>query len=186
MKKSVEERFWKKVDRSGGKDACWLWLAGFRKKGQKYGAFYIRERKNNVPAHNIAFLLMNGYLSKGKIIMHSCDNPPCCNPAHLFEGTPKDNSDDKVKKGRQSKGLLHSLALMKNRPSGNSHYSRINPEKLARGETHGLAKLTPEIVMAIRKEYVPRKISSIFLAQKYNIDPSNVMCIVHRKTWVHI
>lgn len=46
-------------------------------------------------------------------ILHECDNPRCVNPLHLFEGTDKDNSDDKVKKGRQAKWKKHGMLISK-------------------------------------------------------------------------
>lgn len=112
------ERFWAKVDVRGA-DECWPWKAGCFDGG--YGAFYVAGK--TVRAHRFSFVLSNGPLDDGRKALHSCDNPPCCNPAHLFEGSNKDNVDDRHKKGRD-----------------------------AVGEGHGRAKITSAQVIAIRED----------------------------------
>lgn len=89
-------RFWSKVDRSGGPDACWPWLAGMR---GKYGQFWFEGK--NIGPHVFSFMLANGKKPKGGLVCHSCDNPICCNDTHLFDGTYQSNMTDKVLKGRQ-------------------------------------------------------------------------------------
>lgn len=91
------ERFWEKVDRRSP-DECWPWL-GRARTSFGYGAFAIgRDRANR--AHRIAWELTNGPVPVGLSALHRCDNPPCCNPAHLFLGTQADNIADMVAKGR--------------------------------------------------------------------------------------
>jgi hypothetical protein len=78
---------------------CWPWKGGMNNKG--YGKFKFLGK--TVSAHRIAFLFEYGYLpKKPHEVCHTCDNPPCCNPTHLFEGTRSDNMRDCVKKGRSS------------------------------------------------------------------------------------
>lgn len=88
-------RFWEKVKKRGP-DECWEWSAG--KNAQGYGKIRI----NGCPegAHRVAWSLVNGPIPEGKIVMHKCDNPSCCNIAHLEIGTYGDNVRDMVKKGR--------------------------------------------------------------------------------------
>lgn len=97
MKKSYEESFWEKVDKTEG---CWLWTAA--KNGGGYGAFFRKDgRFGTNMAHRIAFQLAYGAIPDGMIIMHTCDNRACVNPAHLVPGTHQDNVDDMVRKGRK-------------------------------------------------------------------------------------
>lgn len=95
------ERFWEKV-RVRQPDDCWEWMAHTQHGG--YGVFWTgAERGIKTTAHRFAFELHTGSPAPDGIhVCHSCDNPPCCNPAHLFLGTPSDNMRDMVKKGRDN------------------------------------------------------------------------------------
>lgn len=102
---TLAERFWPKVDRRGP-DECWPWLA-FR-KANGYGS--INEAGHDghpLQAHRVAWELTHGPIAEGLFVCHRCDNPPCCNPAHLFLGTHEDNVGDMVKKDRVSHGEKH-------------------------------------------------------------------------------
>lgn len=90
---SVEERFWPKVDKSGD---CWTWTASLSRSG--YGGFGFRGKVWK--AHRVSYVLAYGEIPDGAHILHSCDNPPCVNPAHLRAGTRSDNMQDKVRRGR--------------------------------------------------------------------------------------
>src|SRR5258708_39753114 len=92
------ETFWARVDMSGGPDACWPWTKGCGTFG--YGLVFRVEDGRNVPAHCVAWELVNGPLPPGDFGLHSCDNPPCCNPRHIFPGTQVDNLRDRNQKGR--------------------------------------------------------------------------------------
>lgn len=101
MKISAEQRFWSKVDKSGGADGCWPWTRGKSKRG--YGYFYANGRYTY--GHIFSFELANGYSVPE--VRHSCDNPPCCNPKHLLGGTHRDNIRDTNERGHQPKGETH-------------------------------------------------------------------------------
>lgn len=91
------ERFWAKVDRRGPDD-CWEWTAGCNRKG--YGKFSLDGATRQ--SHRISWELANGQIPEGLCVLHRCDNPPCCNPAHLFLGTHADNHADRSLKGRHA------------------------------------------------------------------------------------
>lgn len=91
---SVKEKFWDRVDMSDP-DGCWEWQSGFC---GKYGSFYHEGERQ--PAHRVSFELTNGPIKTGLKILHSCDNPRCCNPAHLSQGTQQKNISDAFKRGR--------------------------------------------------------------------------------------
>ena len=94
--KTLNERFWDKVDKTEG---CWLWMASLC--GHGYGAFVLRRGKH-MQAHRFSWMIHNGPIPKGMCVCHHCDNPRCVNPEHLFIGTVKDNTQDMIKKGRKA------------------------------------------------------------------------------------
>ena len=98
MAKTTEERFWEKVAKL--RSGCWEWTAACSSYG--YGTFFFEGR--NQPAHRVSWVLHRGPIPDGLLVCHTCDNPPCVNPAHLFLGTHQDNAEDKVKKGRHTWG----------------------------------------------------------------------------------
>lgn len=106
----MSDRFWAKVDQSGGDDACWPWVGAIHRPSPKahgkggygkFGAGASREDRRTVYAHRLAWELANDReIPAGMLACHRCDNPPCCNPAHIFIGTPKENLQDMSRKGR--------------------------------------------------------------------------------------
>lgn len=94
----IESRFWSKVNRSGGPDACWPWMGTRILSG--YGQIW--ENGKHRPATHIALRLAGRPLAPGEQACHQCDNPPCVNPAHLFAGSRSDNVQDMVAKGRMN------------------------------------------------------------------------------------
>jgi len=93
--KSIEERFWEKVDKNC-KNGCWEWLASDNQDG--YGRFIINGRAEQ--AHRVSWGLYYGEIPVGLCVLHHCDNPKCVRPDHLFLGTKGDNMQDMRDKNR--------------------------------------------------------------------------------------
>ena len=151
------KRFWTKIEKGQNENDCWKWLAGKHKFG--YGKIKIYGK--TMGAHCFSFILHNGKIPIGKLILHSCNNPECCNPLHLYAGTYKDNSNDMIKADSQIKG-----------------------------ENVNTAKLNKEQVLKIRKLYQSNKYTLKKIALLFRIGISTVHHIVTNnkkyKHWKHI
>jgi hypothetical protein len=167
---TVEERFWSFVDKSPGHGPngdCWIWHGGKRKG---HGAFTPRKGEMWC-AHRFSYFLAHGHIDQSLLVLHSCDNRPCVNPAHLRQGTQADNIRDMHKRGREA--------------SGDKHGSKTHPESRPRGEQCSYAKLTAEIVREIRSD-AASGVSHAELARRYGISRPMVIFIVQRKQWAHV
>lgn len=167
---------------AGKADECWLWTAARSDRG--YGKFRIRALK--MRAHRVAYMLHHGEVPDDLCVLHSCDNPPCCNPAHLFLGTHKTNAEDRDAKGRGAKGdrngsRLHPERLVR----GLKSPWHTCPEKMARGERVNTAILTADQVIEIRRLKTQGN-SGPALARRFGCSISNIFAIVWRKNWKHI
>ncbi len=77
---------------------CWEYTGAMDSKG--YGSIGTGGRSKADRAHRVSWRLHHGEIPAGMYVCHRCDNPPCCNPAHLFLGTVQDNNADREAKGR--------------------------------------------------------------------------------------
>lgn len=93
-----------RIDRSGGPDACWTWTgARLKRKCGEYGVVWVEGKAKK--AHRVVWEAAFGRIPDATpMVLHRCDNPPCCNPAHLFLGTSTDNARDRDQKGRRRGG----------------------------------------------------------------------------------
>lgn len=155
---NVKHRFWSKVDILEP-NKCWLWQGHRSKAG--YGALAVAGKK--VRAHRIAYVLEHGEINEGLFVCHTCDNPPCVNPVHLFAGTPADNVTDMMAKGRNVRAPRDE--------------SLVNH---ARGVDGSRSKLTRQ---QVREIFLDRRMQ-IEIAKDYGISNSAVCLIKGRRTYL--
>lgn len=180
LKQSEIDRLWAGVDKDGPIQShvphlgqCWVWTK--HTYGRGYGRIQIR--RTGIAAHRLSWFIHNGEIPSGQLVLHRCDNPLCVRPEHLFIGTNMDNTRDSIEKGRFRTTGASGLR--------NARYTK--PERTARGDRSGAAKLTSEDVLEIRKMLTNRKRGVIAsLARKYNVNVSTIWDIEWRVTWSHL
>lgn len=150
--------FWSRVQRPSV-EGCWPWTGYKNDRG--YGVFRYAKSKA-IKTHRLAYALDKGAIPEGMIVCHSCDNPPCCNPAHLWLGTYADNNRDRNEKGRT-------------RTPFSSGYAGPRPAR----EGHGSAKLTEAAVNDIRSS----SSSGAQLARAYGVSESTISRVRAGTTW---
>jgi hypothetical protein len=170
MTQSRIDLFWSGVA-VRGEAQCWLWIRGIDTNG--YGIFQVHEAgidarpRRSRRCHRIAYALYHKREPTG-FVCHSCDNPTCCNPNHLFEGTPTDNVWDRERKGR-----------------GNNPHQRLTKEQVVE-----IRKLYPPPTDKLRPrgkskhtDGTPRYAD---VAQQYGVDTTSIERIANNKSWRHI
>lgn len=131
-------------------DSCWEWNGVIANTG--YGA--LKYKGKIVGVHRLSWLIHKGEIPPGDFVLHHCDNRKCSNPDHLFLGTPKDNTQDMLKKNRNR----HCNQLSKN------------------------AKLTRDKAKIIKK-LLEDGISQFAIAREYGVSRGTIQDIHRRKTW---
>lgn len=151
--------FWDFVDRSQGQDACWPWLGWRNALGYGILQHGPRGQSKKFRATHIALDYATGawpIQRPGDMVRHRCDNPCCCNPAHLLVGSNADNVADMVARGRQARGAgAHS------------------------------AKLSDADIRDIRRAHLAGE-TLRSLAARYGVAHTNIWAIVKRVSWKHL
>lgn len=150
---------------SGG---CRVWMG--RRDRKNYGLFYWGGKRFG--AHRAAWVIAYGEIPEGLCVCHRCDNPPCVRLDHLFLGTVKENTRDACEKGRMHYGDSHGL--------------RKHPERAARGERHGSAKLTATDVADMRRLAAEGSVTQREIAKRFGVTFQTVSQIIARKAWKHV
>ncbi len=174
--------FWSRIQKADG-DACWPW------QGHTGATDHCRfgSGKGRVGAHRYAYELTYGPIPAGMCVCHRCDNPPCCNPAHLFLGTKADNNHDTKAKGRAARGDNHGTHLHpESVPRGAQHHTVLHPERRPRGKANKLAKLTDAAVMTLRQMYARHEATQTELARLFGVRQTTISRIVLRQSWTHV
>ena len=181
-------RFWSHVHIAGPLE-CWPWLDGKSDRG--YGKFGNNGR--NLRAHRVAYFLGTGEIPLSDMgVCHACDNPPCCNPDHLFLGTQANNVRDAMAKGRHSCQLRTCMTdeerQIRRRAQKRAFDRRrgVRPMSERVGERTSAAKLTDELVREIRCNRIMNRSSYGQLAKQYCVSRTTIINIVYRRTWVHV
>ena len=149
---SINERFESKVTLIPFSD-CHYWTASTNKFG--YGKLSSGNNSWTL-AHRFSFEKVNGKIPEGKSVLHTCDNPSCVNPQHLYLGDYKQNALDREQRNR-----------------GNHAF----------GEKHGRNKLSEEDVLKIKASYQTEKFSFRQLGKIYGVDGKTIANIVRNKLW---
>lgn len=153
---SFSERFWRYVEKRAD-DECWPWDG--HKTPNGYGRIQTGGKGSpHESAHRVSYELHHGPIPEGLVIMHSCDNPACVNPAHLSVGTYKDNTQDMIRKGRKR---------------GTSPI----------GERSGKARLTEEAVRFIRANPT---MTHVALARHLGVGTSTIRGVRIGRVWSHV
>ena len=158
MKATLSDRFWAKVS-VGELEECWLWTATKTRFG--YGSFRVGSltdgTRRKEMAHRVAYMLSTGKdIPAGMVVMHSCDNPQCVNPAHLSVGTYSENGKQAYDRQRR--------------------FSTVKPR-----EGHPRARLTESQVSYIRKVGNSRTLKS--MAEEFNVSKSTIDAVRRNVNW---
>lgn len=149
----IRKHFWDGVQ-IGSQTECWPWMR--RRFWTGYGVFFVNRRGRT--ASRFAYEFSIGPIPEGLRVLHTCDNRACCNPAHLFVGTARENTQDCISKGR-----------FKIIPGSGNHNAKLDEQK----------------VTEIRTLY-QSGLSLGELSKRFNVSQSNIYRVVNRLMWRHV
>jgi hypothetical protein len=162
-RRSESERFFAMVAKT---ETCWLWTGYTACSGLPYGSFGLRDgtgRSVPVGAHRWSWAYHHGPIPPGLWVCHTCDVPSCVNPAHLFLGTPRENNDDKIAKGRAT-----------------------TTKGLQLGMRHPHARLTDDQVREMRRLHAEQGFGAKRLAKRYGVGQTTIHRVLTGETWGHV
>lgn len=151
--KTPQERFWSRTHKT---DSCWYWLGSLNEDGYGKCSISINGTRYSL-ANRVAYFFYYGIEPKESKVCHTCDNPQCVNPDHLFLGTVETNMSDMVSKNRSCKG-----------------------------EQRSNAKLNVSKVKEIRRIYAETTTNYNELGRQFGVNPSVIRGIVLRQKWAHV
>lgn len=163
-------KFWRMVSITANDDRCWLWNGSVNSKTKQYGRVTIEGVIINT--HRLAYFIHYKIDPKDKLVCHSCDNPKCVNPKHLWLGTEEDNRKDMYLKRRNARG--------------DSSTYRKYPEKRKHGEKNCCAKLTEENVLEIKTLYASGDYYQMDLARKFGVSQTAIWYILNGRNWKYL
>lgn len=160
---ALEARYWSKVVVVNDDDSCWEWTATrFEGKNENYGKFNFvnpeTSKRNATPAQRVAFYLTRGHMPK--VARHTCDNPPCCRPSHIRDGSQADNIADMDERGRR---VVHDQT----------------------GESNPIAVLTEDLVREGRRRYAAGEANEV-MAMELGVSPTALRLAIRGDTWKHV
>ena len=192
---NTSETFWSLVNKNGPTapnmdTPCWLWQG--RPNNNGYGL--LRWGGKRMLAHRAGWEIQRGPIPPGEgyhgtCVLHKCDTPLCVRADHLFLGTQQDNIADRESKGRNKPALCGDDNWTRKNPDKVARGLRsgryTKPERTARGEQNGSAKLTEAQVREIR-ERQERGETQASLSGVYGVSQVMIGNIVRRKSWKHV
>ncbi len=156
LRRRFVKHFESRIDRSGD---CWIWQGKIVKSG--YGQTTLPDGRKT-GAHRVAWAIANNDWPAHELhVLHSCDNPPCCNPKHLRLGTDADNARDRSDRGRD----------------GSEKRSGVHNHR---------AKLTDGQVVEMRSLYAAGDVTLRALGIRYGVTYQCVRSVVLGETWTHV
>jgi len=152
LSKNKPEDVWKQINRKS-EDECWEWIGKSLSKG--YG--HLRINNKDCYSHRMVYIETYGSIPEGLCILHTCNNPKCCNPKHLYVGTHADNMEQMSKDGRSNMG-----------------------------EKHPNSRLSNQIIIKIRFLYSTGKYSQKCLGKMVGVSQGQISRIIKKDGWKHI
>lgn len=149
------EEFFDKLQRPEG---CWLFDGAREVNGYGYLVNPLNDGPKYITAHRVAWILKNGPIPEGMVVMHKCDIRACCNPDHLRLGTHADNAQDTINKGRNSSQGVRNLH----------------------------AVLSEEQVREVLSRSTGARGEGAKFAREYKVSPGTMHALLRGKSWAHI